>query len=109
MVYPKLVKIAKIPVKVELDRAGLDVYGSPLRPVTFHAYCNYQSSSSVIYTQQKRSVQISGKALFDGDICPDITALSGRMEIFGETRTIVSGQKHRNPDGTVNYTELDLV
>ena len=48
--------------------------------------------------------------LFDGDIAPDIPTLSaGFVVLDGVKRNIVQGIKHRNPDGTVNFTELDVI
>jgi hypothetical protein len=31
------------------------------------------------------------------------------LTVFGEKRTIAKGVKARNPDGSVNYTELDVM
>jgi len=55
-------------------------------------------------------VQVSAVLLFDGDIAPDTPTLSaGFVVLDGVKRNIVQGIKHRNPDGTVNYTELDVI
>ena len=54
-------------------------------------------------------VQVTGSALFCGDIAPDVPVIScGVATVFGVERTIISGEKARNPDGTVNYTRLEL-
>ena len=34
---------------------------------------------------------------------------SGKVTVFGKERDIIQGTKARNPDGTVNYVELDIV
>ena len=45
-----------------------------------------------------------------GDIAPDSPTLSGGFVILdGVKRNIVQGTKHRNPDGKVNFTELDVI
>ena len=55
-----------------------------------------------------RGVEVS-KTLFYGDIAPDVPVIScGVATVFGVERTIISGEKARNPDGTVNYTRLEL-
>ena len=48
--------------------------------------------------------------MFDGDIAPDMAVISGgTVEVFGEKRRIERGMKARNPDGSVNYTRLEVV
>jgi hypothetical protein len=55
-------------------------------------------------------VQLSGTALFPGDIAPELDTIgAGTVTVFGETRRIFRGTKARNPDGTVNYCRLDLI
>ena len=55
-------------------------------------------------------IQLSGTALFRGDIAPGVAVISGgTVTVFGETRNILQGMKARNPDGTVNYTRLDII
>ena len=59
---------------------------------------------------EKKLVQITGTALFPGDICPELPVISGGTAvIFGVKRNIEQGTKARNPDGTVNFTEVMLV
>lgn len=62
------------------------------------------------YANEQKIVQVTGSALFCGDIAPDVPVIScGVATVFGVERTIVSGEKARNPDGTVNYTRLELM
>ena len=59
---------------------------------------------------KKKTVEITGTAMFDGDIAPDMAVISGgTVEVFGEKRRIERGMKARNPDGSVNYTRLEVV
>lgn len=61
-------------------------------------------------TAEKKLIEITGSALFPGDICPELPAISGGSAvIFGAQRRILEGRKARNPDGTVNYTEVLLI
>jgi hypothetical protein len=49
-------------------------------------------------------------ALFNGDIAPDADTIEGDVEVLsGIHRRIYASQKNRNPDGTVNYTRLELI
>lgn len=130
MKFPSLVKkqFCKTPVEVTIYDEGVSEDGSPV--VAFHcgeiypsdtllpntnlfagnAHCNMQSKAKTIYTKEQKIVHVSAVLLFDGDIAPDSPTLSaGFVVLDGVKRNIVQGIKHRNPDGTVNYTELDVI
>lgn len=112
MKYPDLVRKAqcKTPIRVSLESEGLNEDGASEVIFEEDLRCNYQNSSKKVLNGQKEYVQISGAALFHGDIAPDISDIStGSVAIFGEKRRIASGCKCRNPDGTVNYTRLELM
>lgn len=112
MKYPCLVpaRLCKTDIHLEVDREGLNKYGEPVEPVVYEGKCNYQDKSRTILTAEKKLVEITGTALFPGDICPELPVISGGSAvIFGVRRRIQQGKKARNPDGTVNYTEVLLV
>lgn len=72
--------------------------------------CNFQDKAKTIFTVEKKLVRITGTAMFPGDIAPEIPSLSGgTVTVFGQERRIEQGAKNRNPDGTVNYCQLDLI
>lgn len=130
MKFPSLVKkqFCKTPVEVTIYCEGITEDGSPA--VAFHcgeiypsdtllpninlfagnAHCNMQSKAKTVYTKEQKIVQVSAVLLFGGDLAPDCPNLSsGYVVLDGEKRTIVQGIKHRNSDGTVNFTELDVI
>lgn len=112
MRYPELVgkRFCKTDIKVTLEREGLNKYGEPLPSVTLNLKCNYQDNAKTVLTAEKKLIQLSGSALFVGDIYPELPVLSGgSVEVLGVKRRIFQGVKARNPDGTVNYTRLDLM
>lgn len=112
MKYPCLVdkRFCKTEVHVEIEPEGLDVYGRPLPSTVYDGKCNYQDKTKTILTAEKKLIEVTGTALFPGDIAPELPVISGGMvTIFGVERRIVQGTKARNPDGTVNYTGLELV
>ena len=107
MRYPCLVRKrdCKTAVKVHLEPDG-----EPLPALELDLTCNYQDSAKTVLTAEKKLVQLSGVALFPGDIAPSFETLSGgTIEVGGVTRRIFQGRKNRNPDGTVNYSELDVI
>ena len=111
MKYPKLVpgRLCTTPVELTIESEELTEEGEPITSSAMQLKCNFQDGARRELTSMKKSVLISGKAYFDGDIVPDIPVISGgELTVFGETRRIIEGRKARNPDGSVNYTELLL-
>ena len=109
MKYPCLVpkRLCKTDISVAIDQEGLNKYGEPLKPVEYSGKCNYQDKAKTVLTAEKKLIEITGAALFPGDICPELPVISGGSAvIFGGKRRILEGRKSRNPDGTVNYTEV---
>lgn len=112
MVYPKLVreKDCKTNIHVVLYAEGTTEEGEPIKVVDSDFKCNYQDKAKRILTQEKVITELKGRALFCEDIAPTLPVISGgEVTIFGETRRIYQGTKARNPDGTVNYVELELM
>lgn len=110
--YPKLVRPQhqKTPITVILESDELTNMGEPKWSVTLDLLCNWQDGSHKILTTEQQIIEASGTALFDGDIAPDVPVLgTGYVIIDGEKRRIVRGSKNRNPDGTVNYSRLDVM
>lgn len=109
MKYPKLVPdaVCRTPIRIVIQQEGLDEDGAPIAAFDSQLRCNWQDSGKVELTTQQEYVRITGKALFNGDICPSVPNITkGYAVINGERRYIAEGRKARNPDGTVNYTEV---
>lgn len=112
MRYPCLVplKYCKTQIHVSIDQEGISEDGEPLKAFEADLLCNYQDNAKTVLTAEKKLVQLSGTAMFPGDIAPDLPTLSGgTVIIYGVERRIFQGMKARNPDGTVNYTRLDVI
>lgn len=112
MKYPELVpkRLCKTPIHVHLESEGITNMGEPEKVLELELVCNFQDQAKTILTAEKKLVQITGTAMFSGDIAPDFPSLSGgTVTVFGEERRIESGRKNRNPDGTVNYCTLEVV
>lgn len=112
MKYPCLVKksMCKTEISASIAPEGTGNYGVPLESVSWSGKCNYQESAKTVLTEQKKIIQVTGTVLIPGDIVPSMPTISGgTVIILGATRRIALGVKARNPDGTVNYTRLELV
>lgn len=112
MKYPCLVpkRLCKTPVHVHLESEELSNLGEPKYSLDIDLLCNWQDKAKTILTAEKKLIQITGTALFPGDIAPQMPSLSGgTITVFGEERQIEQGCKNRNPDGTVNYCSLEVI
>lgn len=112
MNYPCLVpkQFCTTPIHISIESEVTNNLGMPKYTLELDTVCNYQESAKSTLTKEKKLVQINGVALFRGDIAPDIPTLSGGTVIINDMeRQIVTGEKARNPDGTVNYCRLNLV
>lgn len=111
MRYPCLVpkRLCKTEIALDFAQEGYSPYGRPLGTIHYDGRCNYQDKARTVLTDEKKVIEITGSALFPGDIVPDLAVISGgKAVIFGVERQIVEGRKARNPDGSVNYTEVLL-
>lgn len=112
MKYPCLVpkRLCKTPVHVHLESEDINNLGNPKYFLDADLLCNWQDKAKTILTAEKKLIQITGTALFPGDIAPQMSSLSGgTITVFGEERRIGQGCKNRNPDGTVNYCSLEVI
>ena len=112
LMYPCLVPewACTTDIHVTIYSEGLNENGGPEVAFEDDLRCNYQDSAKTVIDKEQKYVQLSGTALFRGDIAPGVAVISGgTVTVFGEERNILQGMKARNPDGSVNYTRLDIV
>lgn len=110
MRFPELVPnwVCTIPITLTLESEGVGEDGEP-SSFTLNGFCNYQDGGQAVYTADQKVIEIKGRAYFNGDICPQLSNITGgEAQIFGEKREIHQGFKRRNPDGTVNHTEIQF-
>ena len=137
MKYPSLVpsRVCCTPVHVVFYEEGISEDGEPLKAFEGDFKCNYQDCAKTVLTKEQKQVEITGTAFFSGDIAPKLGVISdgealvfcrymltpnerlnpdealmpGTQDCIGRKRKILRGTKARNPDGTVNYTKLELI
>lgn len=111
MKFPCLVPERVCTIKCCVYRTnGLNRDGSPKKTVIYEGKCFYSEKTKQRITAEKQIITLSGEALFTGDIAPDSDTIEGNIVILsGIDRKIYASQKCRNPDGTVNYTRLEVI
>ncbi|MDO4327125.1 MAG: hypothetical protein Q4E24_14015 [bacterium] len=93
-----------------MESENITNLGEPAETLDLDLMCNFQDKAKTILTAEKKLVQITGSAMFCGDIAPEMASLSsGTVTVFGEERRIEQGMKARNPDGTVNFCQLEVI
>lgn len=111
MIYPELVPdwVCTTPISITIEGEGLTEDGAPVEYSFPNLMCNWQDGGRAVLTAEQKIIEVSGKAYFNGDIAPEMSNItSGVAEVFGEKREILNGYKRRNPDGTVNHTEIQF-
>lgn len=117
MKYPKLVPPRLCHTEVKVSFLGdLDIEGDEEILGEFSGKCNIQFKTKQRLTADKRLVTINAVALFDGDIAPDISNPKGTLKLkkdgsadeYDKEYRIHSIAKECNPDGSVNYTRVEL-
>lgn len=112
MKFPCLVdkRFCKTPIKVVIDSTELNEDGELTQSLELATTCNLQMGARVSLTKDKEKIELSGVALFIGDLCPSLPIIaSGTVTIDGQEYSINKGTKNLNPDGTVNFTALELI
>lgn len=135
MRYPKLVppKLCTTSVHIVFF-GGLNMEGVEKRIGEFNGRCNLSLKTRHTVTEDKRIITVEAVALFDGDIIPYLSNPTGEMsitEVFplecedgvhletengqvlsvcaqGKPYRIFRITKERNPDGTVNFTKVEV-
>lgn len=93
------------PIKVYAEVPGEDGVDENL---IFDGKCNFSEKSRTTLNEQRQVVELTGKALFKGDIYSG-QLIKGYVILDGIKRTIYRSRKPRNPDGSIYSTELDLM
>lgn len=109
--WPCLVlpQFCNTPIQVVIESEDLNENGTPKVLLDWSGNCNYQDQAKRLYKDEKAVVQIVGTCLIPGDIAPTMAVFpSGKVTVNGVERVLSKGIKARNPDGTVNYTCLEL-
>lgn len=110
MKWPELVpdRVCTAPCRIFRTK-GLNRDGSHKQLTSFEGNCHHVEKSHTVLNAEKQLITLSGTALFNGDIAPGSAVIEGSAEISGRTYIIYSSEKAKNPDGTVNYTRLELI
>ena len=110
MKWPSLVQpwAAQTPVTVHLI-GPMDEDGTAKELACIAARCSCNQKQHKVMTPDRQLIQLEGTLLFPGDLAPDVPVLMGTVEYMGRDLRIYRGSRACNPDGTVNYTQLEVM
>ena len=110
MKWPELVQpwACKTPVTVRLT-GGIGEDGAPVELAPIETLCSFSEQQKQVLDAQRRMVTLEGTLLFPGNLAPDAAELAGTVEIGGRRWDIYRASRGRNPDGSVNFTQLELM
>ena len=110
MYFPCLIlkQFCTTEIDVILESEELNEDGAPLVQIEWKGKCNYQEKTSRIYKSDKSYITVNATCLIPCEVEPKFNGGSGHVIVHGEKREIASFAKVRNPDGSVNYTEIKL-
>lgn len=109
--WPQLVlsQFCNTDITVVIESEELNENGTPKTLLEWNGKCNYQDKAKRVWTSDKVLIEVTGTCFIPGDIAPDLAAIpSGKVNVLGAERELVLGTKARNPDGSVNFTQLEL-
>lgn len=109
MKWPELVpdRVCATEIRVETVD-GITESGAPAEKTVYAGKCNYSEKMRQVLNAERQLVLLQATALFNGDIAPG-EDISGYAVIGGKKKRIYAASRGRNPDGTVNFTQLELM
>lgn len=87
---------------------GLTEGGVPQEVATYTGKCNFAEKVQIVRAADGTLVQLNASLTIGEDIAPAVPALNGSVDICGRSWNIATSGRPRNPDGTVNHTDLGL-
>ena len=89
---------------------GINEDSTPRQILLFEGMCNYSEKSKNILDAERRLITLEATAFIPGDIAPGKDISGDAVINNGEvTRCIYRSSRGRNPDGKVNFTQLELM
>ncbi len=110
MKYPKLVQPFTCTTAVTVTLTGDNgEQGEPTVAKVIKTLCNQQTSVHNVHQNDRYVQKQKTTLLFDGPLAETDAQLKGYVQFAVDCKVnIISGFMARNPDGSVNYTKLEL-
>ncbi|MBQ7595144.1 MAG: hypothetical protein IJU45_00600 [Clostridia bacterium] len=104
--FPRPLAVTPCTVTIQSDSINADGEQDNILSDTFR--CIYDEKSRRVITRDGKEVMSSSTVIIEGDIAPGYDISSGTVRVNGSDYLILNAARLRNPDGSVNHTELEL-
>lgn len=95
---------------IVLNNEGLTEDGEPNKSIEASGKCIFSEKSKRIIDNEGKEMVLIGKVIVKGDIAPSLKSVSdGVITINGCNYEIHTGNRPRNPDGTIHSTQFEVM
>ena len=103
--------LLRTPCVICLYEGGLDENGGPkIFKDGIKVNCIFSEHVKRVNDKDGKTVVLSGKVIVKGDIAPKLkTVAGGKITVNKREFIIYAAHRPKNPDGTVNHTEFEII
>ena len=94
---------------IVLNEEGVSEDGGPIESVKTSGKCIFSEKAKRIIDNEGKQITLLGKVIVKGDIAPSLKSVSdGVITINGCSYEIHTGNRPRNPNGTIHSTQFEV-
>lgn len=94
---------------IVLNEEGVSEDGESIESVKTSGKCIFSEKSKRIIDSEGKQITLLGKVIVKGDIAPSLKSVSdGVITINGCSYEIHTGNRPRNPNGTIHSTQFEV-
>lgn len=94
---------------IKLHEEGVSEDGGPIESFKGEGKCIFSEKSKRIIDSEGKQITLLGKVIIKGDIAPSLKSISdGVITINGCSYEIHTGNRPRNPNGTIHSTQFEV-
>lgn len=92
-----------------LNEEGISEDGGPITGVESNGKCIFSEKAKRVLDSEGKEITLLGKVIIKGDVAPSLKTIGdGNITINNRTYEIHTGNRPRNPDGTIHSTQFEV-
>lgn len=101
--------LANVDYSITLNEKGISEDGEPMSVFTTSGKCIFSEKSKRIIDNEGKQIVLLGKVIVKGDIAPSLKNVSDGVITINEcSYEIHTGNRPRNPDGSIHSTQFEV-